>query len=207
MTQKVSDSAANETGEGSLKALMSSPFHIALWLPACAISASPLLSLQGWAPVSFTGEWTCWGWALRTQDAFRSERHVQLEGIWLRSGTLCRLLRLHQGRSEDGWGHIWVSTMGTVYRTCLCSPSTSQILKSHPQCDGVWWWGFGVEPLWIGLVPSKRYPRSSLAPSAMWRHSEKTISEPGRGSHRTPNLLAPWFWNSQIVRSKFIYYY
>ena len=44
MTRKVSDSAADETGEGSLKALTSSPFHITPWLPACAISASPLLS-------------------------------------------------------------------------------------------------------------------------------------------------------------------
>ena len=53
----------------------------------------------------------------------------------------------------------------------------------------------------------KRDPRSSLALSAMWGHSEKTIYEPGRGAHGNLNLLAPWFWNSQIVSNKFIHYY
>ena len=39
-------------------------------------------------------------------------------------------------------------------------------------------------------------PESSLAPSAMWRHSEK-IAVYEVGPHQTLNLPVPWSWTSQ----------
>lgn len=44
----------------------------------------------------------------------------------------------------------------------------------------------------MGLVSSWETPESSLSPSSMWGHSEKTLSmNQDEGPHWTPDLPAP----------------
>ena len=70
------------------------------------------------------------------------------------------------------------------------------MLKTDPQCDGIWRWGLWGLVRALGGSPMNRISaliteteESSLAPSAMWGHSEKTDSRLGARKADPPQTV------------------
>lgn len=88
-----------------------------------------------------------------------------------------------------------------LWTECLCPPRLLMLKSSPPN---VMVFGGGAFERWLddktgalmnGISAlTKETPESSLASSAMWGSSEKmALHEPENGSHRTLNMLAPWY--------------
>lgn len=60
------------------------------------------------------------------------------------------------------------------------------------------WLGNRVKAPWMRSVPLQKRWERVQAPSAMWSYSEKIAVYEKMGPQQTPDMLMPWFWNSQF---------